>query len=141
MNFATRYPTPRTAVDLTRRTTLGVLVAVVALLLVRGLVDALAVDIGAAGPMSPFALTPLVSSTVVAGAGAAVAYAALDRLTERPVRNFVALAVVVFLGMLVPVVVVSPTLGVTAAGQVVLVVFHLVVAVPLVAFIAGAVRL
>lgn len=136
-----RYVPPETAGDLARQTTLGVLVAVVLALFVRGLALGLGVDLGPTGVTSPFALVPLVMTTVVAGAGAAVAYAALDRLTARPVRNFLTLAVLVFVGMMLPVVVFAPTLGVTPAGQVVLAVLHAVVAVPLVAFVVGAVRL
>jgi peptidoglycan/LPS O-acetylase OafA/YrhL len=80
-------------------------------------------------------------SSVAAGVGAAGAYAALDRLTSRPVRNFVALSVLVFLGMLIPVVTVTPSQGVSPIGQAVLVTPLAVVAVPLVAFVTGTVRL
>jgi hypothetical protein len=136
-----RYPLPRSGSDLARRTGLGVLVAVVAVLLVRGIVSALGVDLGVSGPQSPFATVPILASGVVSGVGAAVAYAALVRFTERPVRNFVGLAAVVFAVMLVPVLVFAPTMGVTAVGQAVLFVFHVVVAVPLVAFVVGAIEL
>lgn len=137
----TRYPLPSGAADLARRTAVGVLVAVVAALLVDAVVAALSLPVGPSGATSPFASVPIVTSTVVAGAGAAVAYAVLIRVTAQPVRNFAVLAAVVFLGMLVPVVVVTPTLGVTTVGQVVLVVLHLVVAVPITAVVVGAVRL
>jgi hypothetical protein len=80
-------------------------------------------------------------TTVVAGVGAAVAYAALDRLTARPVRNFLMLGGLVFVGMMLPVILFAPTLGVTSVGQVVLAVLHAVVAVPLVGFVVGVVRL
>lgn len=136
-----RYAVPTTAGDLTRRTTLGVLIAVVALLLVRGIATGLGANLGVTGPQTPFGLVPMVSVTLVSAIGAAIAYAALSRLTERPVRNFVVLAAVVFVGMMVPVVTVAPAIGVTAVGQAVLVIFHAVVAVPLVAFITGMVRL
>jgi hypothetical protein len=136
-----RYPVPRSGGALARRTGFGVLVAVVAVLLVRGIVTALGVDLGASGPQSPFGTVPLIASSVVSGTGAAVAYAAVVRFTGRPVRNFVGLATVVFAVMLVPVVVFAPAMGVTAVGQVVLSVLHIVVAVPLVAFVIGAVRL
>lgn len=137
----TRYPIPTGAGDLARRTTVGVLTAVVATLLTRAIAGTLAIDLGATGAMTPFAAVPLVASAVFAGAGAAVAYAALVRLTERPVRNFVLLAGVVFVGMLLPVVLFAPALGVTTAGQALLVVLHVTVAVPLTAFVIGAVRL
>lgn len=136
-----RYAPPETAGTLARRTTVGVLVAVVLALFVRGLALGVGVDLGPTGATSPFALVPLVMTTVVAGAGAAVAYAALDRLTVRPVRNFLALGGLVFVGMMLPVVLFVPTLGVTPVGQVVLAILHAVVAVPLVAFIVGVVRL
>ncbi|SFF79607.1 hypothetical protein SAMN04488063_0319 [Halopelagius inordinatus] len=136
----TRYAVPADAGELARRTTLGVLVAVVALLFARGVVTLLGVELGATGATSPFALGPLFGSAVFAGVGAAVAYAASVRLTDRPVRSFVAASAVVFAAMLVPVVTVAPTFGVTTAGQVVLVVYHVAVAVPLVAFVTGAVR-
>lgn len=100
----TRYPVATGASDLARRTTVGVLTTIVATLLVRGIVGVLAVDLGTAGPMSPFATISMLGCIVFAGVGAAVAYAALVRLTERPVRNFTLLAGVVFAGMLVPVV-------------------------------------
>ena len=136
-----RYVPPETAGDIVRQTTLGVLVAVVLALIVRGLALGAGVDLGPTGATSPFALIPLVMTTVVAGAGAAVAYAALDHLTARPVRNFLMLGGLVFVGMMLPVVLFAPTLGVTAVGQVVLAVLHAVVAVPLVAFITGVVQL
>jgi hypothetical protein len=110
-------------------------------LIVRGLALGAGVDLGPTGATSPFALTPLVMTTVVAGASAAVAYAALDHLTARPVRNFLMLGGLVFVGMMLPVVLFAPTLGVTPVGQVVLAVLHAVVAVPLVAFITGVVQL
>ncbi|MFC6974108.1 DUF6069 family protein [Halomicroarcula sp. GCM10025709] len=141
METTTRYPAPTGAGDLTRRTTAGVLVAVVAALLVRAVVTTLGLPVGPSGATSPFASFPIVTSVVVAGVGAALVYAGLVRTTARPVRNFAALVAVVFLGMLVPVVAVAPALGVTAVGQAVLVVLHLVVAVPITAFVVGAVRL
>lgn len=136
-----RYIRPETAGDLARQTTFGVLVAVVLALVVRTVTLEIGVDLGPTGPTSPFASLPLVMTTVIAGVGAAVAYAVLDRLTARPVRTFLALAAMVFAGMLVPVVVFAPTLDVTPIGQVFLGVLHAVVAVPLVAFVIGAVRL
>ncbi|MFC6826923.1 DUF6069 family protein [Halopelagius fulvigenes] len=137
---STRYAVPTGAGELVRRTTAGVLVAVVALLLVRTVVALSGANLGATGANDPFALGPGIAAATVAGVGAAVVYAALVRLTDRPVRKFVAAAAVVFAVMLVPVIVFAPTLGVTAVGQAVLVVSHVVVAVPLVAFVTGAIR-
>ena len=139
--MSSRYPVASNGPELARRTAGGVLVGVVAALVVAGLVGVLGLDVGVSGPMSPFGAVPIVMSTVVAGAGAAVAYAALARLTDRPVRNFVALSAAVFVLMLVPVFAVAPSLGLTAIGQGALVLLHLGVAVPLVAFVVGAVEL
>jgi hypothetical protein len=136
-----RYPVAKDGRALARRTAGGVLVAVVVALVVRTLAGAVGVPLGAGGPTSPFGTLPIVLSTVVSGTGAALAYAALVRLTERPVRNFTVLAAVVFAGMLVPVIFVAPAMGLTLFGQATLVVLHAVVAVPLVAFVIGAVRL
>jgi len=136
----TSYPVASTPTELARRTTLGVLVAVVAALAVVAVAGASGANLGSGGPQSPFAAPPIVGSSVFAGVGAAVAYAALVRLTDRPTRNFVVLAGVAFLVMMIPVFAFAPTLGVTAAGQAVLVALHVVVAVPLVAFVVGAVR-
>jgi len=118
---------------------MGVLVAIAAVLLTQTVVDVLGIALGAGGPTSPFGAGALVGSTVVAGIGAAVVYAGLLRFTDKPGRNFVAVAAAVFLVMLLPVAVVAPSMGVTTAGQAVLAVHHLLVAVPLVAFITGAV--
>jgi len=136
-----RYSVPTESKELTSRTATGVFVAIVAVLLTQALVNLLGVDIGATGEMSPFSAGPLVSSTIFAGVGAAVAYAGLVRFTARPVRNFVALSTVVFIVMLVPVAVVTPTMDITLTGQAILVFYHVLVAVPLVAFITGAISL
>jgi len=136
-----RYAIPDSGGELARRTAGGVLVAVVAALVVRLLVGSLGLAVGPTGPMTPFGTVPIVMSAVVAGIGAAVVYAALVRFTRRPVRNFLVASAVVFGLMLVPVVAAAPGMGVTAVGQGVLVVLHAVVAVPLVAFAVGAVRL
>lgn len=137
--ISSRYPVAASGGDLARRTTIGVLVGIVAALIVTALTGALGLELGVSGPASPFGAIPIVTSTVVAGAGAALAYAALVRLTARPVRNFSVLSVAVFALMLVPVVAVAPELGLTVTGQAALVVIHTAVAVPLVAFVVGAV--
>ncbi|AHG05310.1 hypothetical protein HALDL1_11370 [Halobacterium sp. DL1] len=135
-----RYPVPRTAGALARRTTIGVTVAVLSLLVAQVLVDAVGVDVGATGATSPFSAVPLVGTTIVAGVGAAVAYAVLVKLTDRPARYFVALAVAVFVFMLGPLLLLTPEMGVTLVGQGVLLLYHLLVAVPLVVFVVGGVQ-
>jgi len=129
---------PRAGNGLVRRTALGVLVSIVALLGTQAIVNMADIAVGATGAMSPFSAGALVGSTIAAGAGAALTYAAVDRVTARPVRNFVAIAAAVFLVMLVPVFAVAPAMGVTPIGQGLLVVYHLLVAVPLTAFVVGA---
>ncbi len=136
-----RYPTPASGGELARRTAGGVLVGVLAALVVSGIVTALGLDLGVSGAQSPFGAVPIVMVTVVSGVGAALAYAALARFTDRPVRNFTAVSAAVFVVMLVPVFAAGPSLGLTAVGQGALVVIHAAVAVPLVAFVVGAVRL
>ena len=138
METTTRTATvPASAGGLARRTTIGVTLGVVGVLVLAALVQVLGVDVGAAGPQNPFAAGPLVGSAIVAGIGAAIAYAVLARVTARPTRNFVVLAALVFVGMLLPVALVAPTFGVTPVGQAILVLAHAVVAVPLVASIVG----
>ncbi|SFR61057.1 DUF6069 family protein [Halogeometricum limi] len=137
----TRAVAPTSAGDLARQTAFGVLVALAFVFATRVVVGLLGVDLGVSGAASPFATAPILGSTVVAGIGAAVAYAVLDRATARPARNFVVLAAGVFAAMMVPVLTFAPELGVTPAGQLVLTAFHVFVAVPLVAFVVGAVRL
>ena len=132
------YPVPESGIGLARRATLGTFTAIVAVLLVRAVVLALDLDVGLATVgQSPFAVGPVVAFSLFAAVGATVAYAALVRLTERPVRNFAVVAVAVFVLLLGPLATIQ---GVTTTGLAVLFVFHLVVAVPLVAFLVGAVR-
>ncbi len=138
---SSRYPVATSGGELSRRTVGGVFVGVLAALVVASIVTALGLNLGVSGPQSPFGAVPIVSSTVFSGVGAAVVYAALVRLTDRPVRNFTALSAAVFVVMLVPVFAIGPSLGLTAVGQGALVLIHVAVAVPLVAFVAGAVRL
>lgn len=136
-----RYPIPTTAGQLARRATLGTFVAIVAALLVRGIVLALDPDLGVAVTgQTPFAVGPILGVTIFSGLGAGVLYAVLVRQTERPVRNFVVAAAAVFVVMMVPLLTVAPAQGVTTVGLAVLFVLHVAVAVPLVAFLVGAVR-
>jgi len=134
-----RYPVSKTGGKLARRTGIGVFFAVVLVLLAQAIVDVLSIDVGVTGSMSPFTAGPLIGASVVAGAGAAIAYAAVVTFTSRPVRNFLVLAGGVFVVTLVPVFVAPPE-GVTTAGQGILVLYHALVAVPLVVFITGAVE-
>lgn len=108
-------------------------------LLTQAIVNVLNIDVGVTGSMSPFTAGPLIGASIVAGAGAALAYAAVVKFTSQPVRNFVALAVGVFVVMLVPVFVAPPE-GITTVGQGTLILYHALVAVPLVVFITGAVE-
>ncbi|MFC7228909.1 DUF6069 family protein [Salinirubellus salinus] len=134
-----RYPVPQNAMALARRATLGTAVAIVAALLVRAVVLAVDLDLGLPTVgQSPFAVGPIVAFSLFAGVGATVVYAALIRLTERPVRNFGIAAVAVFALLLLPMATVQ---GVTTTGLAVLFVLHVVVAAALVAFLVGAVRL
>lgn len=136
-----RYPVPTTAVELARRATVGTFVAIVAALLARAIAFAVYPDIGAGVTApSPFAIGSIVGFTVFSGAGAAVVYAALVRLTARPVRNFAVAVAAFFVVMMGPLLTAAPAQGVTTVGLAVLFVFHVVVAGSLVAFIAGAIR-
>ncbi len=130
---------PQSGGTLARRTASGVFVAVLALLFAQALVDAAAIDVGVTGDVNPFTAGPLVLSAVFAGVGATVAYAAAVRFTARPARTFVAISAAVFVLMLGPVFLAPPT-GITLVGQAILVVYHALVAVPLVAFILGVVE-
>jgi hypothetical protein len=135
-----RQPVPDGGKQLVRRTANGVLGAVVLLLVTQAAVDTAGVDVGATGAMSPFAAGPLVGATVVAGAGAAIVYALLVEYTDQPTRNFVVAALGVFTLMLVPIFAAPPE-GITTTGQAILIGYHLLVAVPLVAFVVGAIEL
>jgi drug/metabolite transporter (DMT)-like permease len=140
----TRYPVAQNGGELARRTAVGVLVSVVlaAVVVVVG-IDLLGLNVLQGGEdraMSPFGI-PAVLSAIVAGASAAVAYAVLVRYTDRPARNFGILSAVVFLGMLVPVFAFATEQGAAeGTGQALLAVLHVAVAVPIVAFISGAVE-
>jgi hypothetical protein len=138
-----RYPVARSGGELARRTAAGVLVGVVLTVIVVVVgVDVLGVEAlkgGEERAMSPFGI-PAVLSAVVAGTGAAVTDAALIRYTSRPARNFGILSATVFLLMLVPVFASAPEQGVSeGTGQALLVVLHAAVAVPIVAFVGGAI--
>ncbi len=121
--------------------TLGTVMAILAALLVRALVLALDFDLGvAATGQTPLVVGPIVGFTLFAATGAAVVYAALVRLTERPVRNFAVTAATFFAVMVGPLATVAPAQGVTTVRLAVPFVLHVVVAVPLVAFLVGSVR-
>lgn len=135
-----QYRVPVSGGDLAGRTAVGVFLGTLGLLVARAVVLWLGIDVGPTGAQSPFATVPLVATMIVAGVGAAVTYAALARLTARPARRFLDAAGIVFLVMLVPVFAFAPSMGVTFAGQVVLVAFHAIAAVPVVALVLGAGR-
>lgn len=135
-----RHSAPTGGKQLARRTANGVIAALIPLIIIQIVVDAANITVGATGPMSPFAPAPLIGATVVGGAGAAVVYALLVRFTAQPARNFVVTALGVFILMLLPVFVVPPD-GITQVGQGLLIVYHLIVAVSLVAFLIGTVEL
>jgi hypothetical protein len=105
--------------------------ALAANLLVRGLA-------GLAGLVPtgfrPLAWGPIAGATLVGTGGAVVAYFLLNRFTDRPARNFTALAIAVFLASLVPVVAQS---GQTGVGLGVMVVLFFLHAAPAVASVAG----
>ncbi|MFC4359969.1 DUF6069 family protein [Halobium salinum] len=133
MATSTSVSRSRARVPRTRLVRAGVaatLAALVAVLAARSLVGALyAVD----PTLDPFRWAPIIGSTVASGVGATVVYALLDRYTERPVRNFLAVAGAVLLAMFVPLVTVAPALGVDPTGQILLGVLHVVVAATVVA--------
>jgi hypothetical protein len=79
--------------------------------------------------LDPYAWGPILGSVVVFGVAATVVYALLDRLVARPRRWFLGLAALVFLGMLVPVFLVGPSLGADTLGlQAGLIVLHVAAA-------------
>lgn len=121
---------PTTAGALTSRVTIGTLGAVVLVLLARE--AALTVTPSLSGT-DPFATLPVLGSAVAGGAGAAVAYAVLVRITAYPERAFVLAAVGAYAVMLMPVLIIAPDLGVEGVGQAWLLVLHLAVAVPIAA--------
>jgi len=125
------------ALALAARTSAGTGVAAVLALVVRAI--AVTVDPGLAA-LAPFGVEEIVGSTVFAGAGAALVYAATTRYTADPVRTFLGAAVVVFIASLAPVALAAPDLGVGFAGQLWLVALHVAVAVPLTVAVARLVE-
>lgn len=111
----------------------GVLV-LLSLALVRGLAGLfVAVD-----GVEPVAWPAILGTGVVVTLGATAVYGVLTRLSARPNRVFTALAVVVLVASMVPLVVVAPSIpGVTTAILVVLGVMHVVAAVASVAALTG----
>ncbi len=113
--------------SLVERGALALVVSVLAVALVRAIAGALLAVPPAFGPTQ---WGPALGFTAFAAVVATLVYAALDRFTARTDRNFVAVAVIVTLAMLVPVATVAPSIpGATTALQAVLVVFHLVAGV------------
>lgn len=115
--------------SLTLRTTIGTLIAVVFALGLRWIAVSTNPELAALGPFAPL---PIVVSVIVAGVGAALVYTVGVRYATRPVRTFLLAAGGVFVAMLLPVLLVAPTLGVGTIGQLWLVGLHLAVALPLV---------
>jgi len=81
-------------------------VAVVAVALAANLAVRALAGLGGLVPagFGPLAWGPVAAATVVGAGGAVVVYFLLNRYTERPARNFTAVAIVVFLASLVPLV-------------------------------------
>ena len=120
----------QTSRELVERGALSVGVAVVTAVLVRTVAGTV---VAVPPSFQPLAWSSVVAVTVVAGAGATLAYALVDRFTERTVRNFLALAAAVFVLMAVPLVTTVPALpGATPALVALLFVLHVVVAVGIV---------
>jgi hypothetical protein len=105
--------------------------ALAANLLVRGLAG-----LGGLVPAGfrPLAWGPIVGATLIGTGGAVVVYFLLNRYTARPPRNFTAVAIVVFLASLVPVIAQSGRPEVGLGALVVLFFLH---AAPAVASVAG----
>jgi len=80
----------------------------------------------------PLAWGPVAGATLVGAGGAAVAYFLLNRYTDRPARNFTALAIAVFLASLLPLLQQGSQVG--PAALVVLFFLH---AAPAIASVAG----
>lgn len=125
------------ALSLAARTSAGTGVAAVLALVVRAV--AVALEPGLA-TLAPFGIEEILGSTVFAGAGAALVYAAAARYTADPVRTFLGAAIAVFLASLAPVALAAPDLGVGVAGQLWLVALHVAVAVPLTVAVARLLR-
>lgn len=133
----TAHTADRQITSLPERAVIGLLVAVVANALVRGLAS-LAVD--TAG-IDPLGWGPILGSTAVAAVGATVVYAVLSRFSARPDRHFTVVAAVVLLLSMAPVFTVAPSLpGVTTPVLAVLAVLHVTTAVALVAGLTGVVH-
>lgn len=91
--------------------------------------------------VEPFGWGPIVASSVVAAIGATVVYWTLARFTERPNRNFTAVAGAVLALSFVPLATAAPAIpGMTTAGVLALGAMHVVSAVVIVAALTGAVR-
>lgn len=119
-----------TSRELVERGALSVVGAVVAAVLVRAVAGAI---IAVPSSFESLAWSSVVAVTVVAGVGATLAYGLVDRFTERVVRNFLALAAVVFVVTTAPLVTTAPALpGSTPTLVAVLFVLHVVVAVGIV---------
>jgi hypothetical protein len=136
-----------TVVDRTRPVPAGTLVRAGAVAIVAGLVLVggtrllLGALVAIDPALGPFQWGPVLGSVVGFGVAATLVYGLFDRYTERADRLFVALAVVVFALMLLPVFVLGPSLGVASATlQAALVVLHVLAAAGIVGGILRTVR-
>lgn len=129
-----RIRAPRTHVPATtRRLALAGGTAIATALLAAALVRLLAAGLVEVDPgFEPLRWMPVLAATLFAAISATLTYAALDRATDRPVRNFLGAATLLLAASIVPIAVVTPDLGATTVLQGVLVALHVVVAVAIV---------
>lgn len=123
--------------ELLRRGVVTLAVTLLAVAAVRGLAG-LVVPLDGIGPMT---WPAVLGSSAVGVLGGTLVYAVLVRFLDRPDRAFLALATVVLVGSLVPVVFFAPTLpGVTTAVVGLMAVLHVVVAAAVVGGLTGVGR-
>jgi drug/metabolite transporter (DMT)-like permease len=104
-------------------------IALLLSLLANGLIVWAVTTTDAVAPYEPLAYPPVFLLTAAGAVGATVAYALVDRWSDRPDRTFAIVVVVVLLLSFVPDVTVAPTLpGATTAGIAVLMAMHVTVA-------------
>ena len=123
---------PRSILD---RGLLGILGAVVAVALVRGIASVVVADIDA---FAPLAWSALVGAAIVAATAATLAYIVLVQAVAEPEQWFLALAITVLTLSFVPLLTIAPDIeGATPALIAVLGAMHLVVAVVVVVALVG----
>jgi hypothetical protein len=122
--------------SLPERALVGLLVAVVANGLVRGVAGTVVDTAG----IEPLGWGPILGATVVAALGSTAVYALVSRVSARPDYHFTIVAAVVLLLSMAPVFTVASTLpGVTTPVLAVLAVLHVTTAAGLVAGLTGVV--